>query len=138
MAATTSKTHPRKAGFAACVGRIIRRRHPPDVAAVVAYLQKSNAGMSREEAELKARSRSWSRNIRTFSPPAAEVERELVALVKNHRKLDEAGLRKTPPELPLLLPNARNGPTGAEAALAKMIACLRKGCAQDPLPVEDM
>lgn len=94
--------------------------------------------MSLEEATLKARNRAWSANIRTFSPPAAEAATMLEAFVAQHRRLDNIGLSRNPPELPLLLPNARNGPTGADAALAKMVSCLLKGCAQDPLPVEEM
>eukprot|EP00752_Nemacystus_decipiens_P012352 g10949.t2 len=139
VGATTSKTHPRRAVFAAGVGNILRQRYQPDVDEVAAYLQRVNPGLSKADAEARAKKRAWSPFVRTTSRPADLVEGELVKFVEAHARLDEVDVARK--GIPLLRPDAppgKTGPTGAMAALRKMRSCLRKGCAQDPLGVDDM
>lgn len=139
MGATTSKVHPRRAAFAVGVGQIVRHRYQPDVDEVVAYLQRENRGLSKVDAEVLAKKRAWSACVRTISRPADVVEKELVQFVQAHAKMDADDVARG--GIPLLRPDAppgKSGPTGAMAALEKMRSCFRKGCAQDPLGVDDM
>lgn len=139
MGATTSKDHPRKIVFSKQVGHAVRSKYEPDVEKVVEYLQRKDKTMSKVEADAAARTRSWAPYVRTLSRPVEETVAELERVVAEHAKLDE--IARSRQELPLLrpeLPPGKSGPIGTKTALSKLTGCLRKGCGQDPLGVDDM
>ncbi|CAN0403934.1 unnamed protein product, partial [Ectocarpus sp. 12 AP-2014] len=98
---------------------------------------RENKRMTRAKAERKAKSKSMSRYVRTVSRPIEETIAEVSEVVRLHARLDAGGRARG--ELPLLqpeLPPGKKGPRGAQAELNSLISCLRKGCGQDPLPVD--
>ncbi|CAM9973616.1 unnamed protein product, partial [Pylaiella littoralis] len=63
----------------------------------------------------------------------------LEKVLAEHAALDAIGRARG--ELPLLrpeLPAGKSGPIGTTSAAKRLISCLRKGCGQDPLGVDDM
>ncbi|CAN0474640.1 unnamed protein product, partial [Ectocarpus sp. 8 AP-2014] len=137
--ATTSKSHERRGVYARGVGGSVRSKYKPDVDAVVEYLMRENKRMTRAEAERKTKSKSMSRYVRTVSRPIEETIAEVSEVVRLHARLDAEGRERG--ELPLLqpeLPPGKRGPRGAQAELKSLVSCLRKGCGQDPLPVDKM
>ncbi|CAN0504013.1 unnamed protein product, partial [Ectocarpus sp. 12 AP-2014] len=135
--ATTSKSHERREVYARGVGGSVRSKYKPDVDAVVEYLMRKNKRMTRAEAEREAKSKSMSRYVRTVSRPIEETIAEVSEVVRMHARLDAEGRGRG--ELPLLqpeLPPGKEGPRGAQAELNSLISRLRKGCGQDPLPVD--
>ncbi|CAN0476574.1 unnamed protein product [Ectocarpus sp. 8 AP-2014] len=137
--ATTSKSHERRGVYARGVGGSVRSKYKPDVDAVVEYFMRENKRMTRAGAERKAKSKSMSRYVRTVSRPIEETIAEVSKVVRLHARLDAEGRERG--ELALLqpeLPPGKRGPRGAQAELNSLISCLRKGCGQDPLPVDKM
>ncbi len=95
--------------------------------------------MTKIEAEQEAKKRAWSPYIRTHSRTPDVVIEELLAFVEAHGQLDKRDVANG--QTPLLLPDlppGKKGPTGAISATQKAASCIRKGCAQDPLPVDQM
>lgn len=139
VGATTSKDHPRKIVFAQQIGHCVRSKYQPDVDKVVEYLQRKDRKLAKVEAEAAAKSRTWGQYVRTFSRPVEETVAGLEKVLAEHAALDAIGRARG--ELPLLrpeLPAGKSGPIGTTSAAKRLISCLRKGCGQDPLGVDDM
>lgn len=139
VGATTSKDHPRKIYFAREIGQAVRYKHQPDVDAVIAHLQRKQSTLTRQEADLEARSRAMAPYVRTCSRVAQVTISHLLNVVSNYEEMDKRG--KARGELPLLRPNlqqGKSGPRGTRSVLDRLISCLLKGCGTDPLPVDQM
>lgn len=140
VAATTSKQHCRRAEFARETGGAARRKSETDLEVVEAYLMSQQGGAySKQDAYRKARSPAMSAHVRTYSRPVEEMVSEIETTMAFHESEDQKTRKGG--GLPLLLPDRpprKKGPQGARQAANNLIACLRKGCGTDPLPMEDM
>lgn len=137
VGATTSEEHPRRAAFAEGVAQAIRPKCEADVAAVVNHIMKDKK-YTYAAAVAHARSPAMSSHVRTFAPPPEGMAAAVEEVMGTHRSLDD---HLGPVETPLLLPHGatgKSGAAGAEQVLASLTQCILKGCASDPLPMQEM
>ena len=138
--ATTSKDHPFKAQYAKDMGGSVRHKWQPDLVEVVEYLTiRRRPKMNRAEAELKARSKSYARYVRSFSRSKEHTKADLTKRFDVYVRMDKEAVGRG--ELPLLnpeVPRGKNGPLGAKTALKNLLSCVDKGCCQDPMDVDGM
>lgn len=100
---------------------------------------KANKGLSKAEAESKARSKSYARHVRTYSRPQEETITELNRIFDLYERIDKTAADNN--QLTLLnpeVPAGKKGPPGARTALKNLISCIRKGCCKDPFDLDQM
>eukprot|EP00752_Nemacystus_decipiens_P017449 g15643.t1 len=96
-------------------------------------------GLSRADEEAKAKSKSYSRYVRSFSRSKEETKAALRTTFNMYADMDEKNVAAR--GLPLLNPEVKrghNGPLGAKTALENLLSCVDKGCCQDPMDLDEM